>query len=435
MPIRKPPSEEEANLVQRAREVLPGGTLGNLSLPSDQAVLICRGKGSHIQDMSGNDYIDYLLGSGPMVLGHAHPSVIKAVQEAVANGTTFFATNSACVHLAEELVRAIPCADQVRFVSTGTEATMYAMRLARAHRRRDIILKFEGGFHGMNDYALMSVTPKTPPPFPQAQPNSAGIPRAVQDSMLVAPFNDIEATETIIKRHHDELAGVIIEPFQRVIPPVPGFLEGLREITKRFSLPLIFDEIVTGFRFAYGGAQEYYGVIPDMATYGKIIAGGFPLAAVAGSAELMRYFDPQLEGTDDFLPQIGTLSGNPIAAAAGLATLRELKKPGSYARLFDAGRRVRLGLEMALQAAELPAQVVGIDPLFDVLFTEEPLLNYRAILTADPSRLRQFTNLLIDNGVFKGSTKFYVSLAHTDEDIQKTLEVFHEAAQTMAHQN
>ena len=276
----------------------------------------------------------------------------------------------------------------------------------------------------MNDYALMSVFPTEPPEYPHPSADSAGIPQSIKGEMLIAPFNDIETTTAIIERHHDDLAGVIVEPFQRVIPPAAGFLEGLREVTKLYEIPLIFDEIVTGFRFAYGGAQEYYGVTPDLCTLGKTVAGGFPLTAVAGSSELMDQFDRSSADGDSFMPQIGTLSGNPIAAAAGLATLEVLRREGAYERLFATGQKLRLALERILNEAEIPARIVGIDPLFDVLFTDSDVTDYRSTLLADKQKLGRFTSLLLEHGVFRGETKFYVSTAHTQDDVDRTIEAF-----------
>jgi glutamate-1-semialdehyde 2,1-aminomutase len=244
----------------------------------------------------------------------------------------------------------------------------------------------------------------------------------VRDEVLVAPFNDLESTRSIITRFQEELAAVIVEPFQRVIPPAPGFLQGVREVTQGYGIPLIFDEVVTGFRFAYGGAQEYYGVIPDIACLGKVLGGGFPLAAVAGREEIMRHFDPELEGQSEFVPQIGTLSGNPIAAVAGLATLEQLRQPGTYRRLFETGARVRRGLEQLLREAEIPAQVVGEDPVFDVYFTPEPIVDYRSTLKADVPLYRRFSAALMDLGILKGPSKFYLSLAHGDAEVERTLE-------------
>ncbi|MBI4337174.1 MAG: aspartate aminotransferase family protein [Chloroflexi bacterium] len=424
-------SHEEATLIERAQRVLPGGSLGNVYYPGDQAMIIQRGQGAHVWDVSGNRYVDYLLGSGPMVLGHAHPAVLKAVSSYLERGSTYFSTNEPVIYLAEEIVRAVPCAEKVRFMSSGSEATFFAMRLARAHRRRPRILKFEGGYHGSSDYAVMSVTPKDLSPFPQAAPNSAGVPAALADTMLIAPFNDLSTAANIIEKHQDELAGVIVEPFQRLIPPAPGFLQGLRQVTQAHGIPLIFDEVVTGFRFAYGGAQQYYGVVPDLAALGKIVGGGYPLSAVAGREEIMRHFDPVMEASNDFVPLVGTLSGNPVAAVAGLATLEQLRKPGTYQRLFATGNKLRTGLAKVLHEAELPAQVVGEDPLFDVYFTDQPVVDYRSTLRANSQMMKRFNNLLLERGILKGASKFYVSLAHSDDDVDFTLRAFREAAEAL----
>jgi len=386
-------SEIERGLIEKARRVLPGGTFGNV--PYD--VVIRKGRGGRVWDESGKEYIDFLLGSGPMLVGHAHPEVTTAAQERIAQGTTFFANNRWGIELAEAIVEAVPCAEQVRFVSTGSEADLYAMRAARAFRKRDKILKFEGGYHGMSDYSLMSLAPKRPGNFPQPIPDSAGIPHSVRDEILVAPFNDLEAAAVMVREHRDELAGVILEPFQRIIPPMPGFLEGLRKITTEHGIPLIFDEVVTGFRFAYGGAQEYYGVVPDLCTLGKVIGGGFPLAAIAGRAEIMAHFDRDRVGDDGFLMQVGTLSGNPVAAAAGLATLGILRRPGAYDRLFNTGRELMNTFAELLKRSGLPA-------------------------------------LLRERGILKGESKYYVSLAHTPEDIRHTGDAWASAIKVLVGQ-
>src|SRR5580692_3181969 len=326
--------DEELELIELARRVLPAGSFGNLAAD----IVIREGRGGRVWDVSGHEYVDFLLGSGPMFIGHCHPDVMAAVQTQLPRGTTFFANNEHGIRLAAEIIAAVACAEKVRFVSSGTEADAYAMRVARAFRGRDKIIKFEGGYHGMSDYSLMSLAPKRPGNFPQPIPDSAGIPRSLRDEILIAPFNDLEVVAGLVREHRDELAGVIVEPFQRIIPPAPGFLEGLRRITTENGVVLIFDEVVTGFRLAYGGAQEYYGVVPDLCTLGKVIGGGFPLAAIAGRAEIMAHFDKNKVGDENFLVQIGTLSGNPVAAAAGLATLEILKRPGAYARIFATGR-------------------------------------------------------------------------------------------------
>jgi glutamate-1-semialdehyde 2,1-aminomutase len=420
--------EVEMRLVDAAKRVLPAGGFGNLSAD----IVVREGRGGRVWDESGNEYIDFLLGSGPMLIGHAHPEVTAAAQAQVAQGTTFFANNRKGIELAEAIVEAVPCAEQVRFVSTGTEADLYAMRAVRAYRKRDKILKFEGGYHGMSDYALISLAPKRPGNFPQGAPDSAGIPKSVQGEMLIAPFNDAATVESIIREHKDELAGVIVEPFQRLLAPKPGFLEALRRVTAEHGIPLIFDEVVTGFRFAYGGAQEYYGVTPDLCTIGKVIGGGFPIAAIAGKAEIMAHFDKAKVGEEGFLMQVGTLSGNPVASAAGLATLEVLRRPGAYERIFATGRELMGALSESLKRAGLKAQVIGDAPLFDVVFAEGEVTNYRDWLRGDAEMMKQFNTLLRRRGILKGDSKFYVSLAHTPEDIRETREAFASAVDELA---
>ena len=409
--------DEERELTAKAAQYLAGGGQNGKA-----DVIIHRGKAGRVWDLSGNEYIDFQLGSGPMLIGHVHPEVTAAVREQIDRGSTFMANNEPAIRLAEEIVKAVPCADKVRFSSSGAEATFFAMRAARAYRKRDKILKFEGGFHGMNDYALMSMGPTELRDFPHPTPDSSGIPRSVQGEVLIAPFNDIETTSAIIERYHDELGGVIVEPFQRVIPPKPGFLQGLREITKQYDIPLIFDEVVTGFRFAYGGAQEYYGVTPDLCSLGKAVAGGYPLTAIAGREEFMTHFDSDLVEPDEFLPQVGTLSGNPIASVAGLKTLEILRREGTYERLFATGNQVKDALQRYLQEAEIPAQVTGDGPLFDAYFTENEIVDYRSTLGVDKQMQTRFNELLREKGVWKGGIKFYVSTAHTQEDVDQTIE-------------
>ncbi len=413
-------SADQIELADRARKVLPAGTFGNTALD----IVIARGKGGHVWDVSGNEYIDYLLGSGPMLVGHCHPKVEAAVLEQVPLGTTFFVNNAHGIRLAEEIVAAVPCAEQVRFVSSGSEADLYAMRVARAYKRRDKILKFEGGYHGMSDYGLMSLAPKRLANFPAAVPDSAGIPKAVREEVLVAPFNDLAAVESLVSQHGKEIAAIIVEPFQRLIPPKAGFLEGLRKITEQNGIVLIFDEVVTGFRFAYGGAQAYYGVTPDLATFGKVIGGGFPLAAIAGKTEIMRHFDKAAVGEEDFTVQIGTLSGNPVASAAGLATMEILKGPGAYEKIFATGRALMDGISERIKAAKLPAQVIGEPPLFDVVFAEGDIRDYRATLRSDAKMQGAINRSLLSSGILKGESKYYLSLAHTEADVAKTLDAW-----------
>jgi glutamate-1-semialdehyde 2,1-aminomutase len=415
-------NEQELALVALARRVLPGGSFGNLS--SD--IVIAEGRGGRVWDVSGNEYVDFLLGSGPMFIGHAHPDVVAAVQAQIPRGVTFFANSEPGIRLAAAIVDAVPCADKVRFTSTGTEADVYAMRVARAFRGRDKVMKFEGGFHGMSEYSLQSMAPKRPGNFPQPVSDGPGIPRSVSGDMLIAPFNNPDLAASLIREHRDELAAVIVEPFQRLLKPRPGFLEALREVTAEYGIPLIFDEIVTGFRFAYGGAQEYYGVIPDICTLGKIVAGGFPLAVVCGRADIMRHFDRGEVG-DNVLPQIGTLSGNPVASVAGLMTLEVLRAAGTYERVFATGRRLMDGLAGMIHERGLPAQVIGEPVLFDIIFAEGEVFDYRSGLLQDADALRRFNLSLRGHGVLKGDTKFYVSTAHDANDVKHTLEAFEAA--------
>jgi glutamate-1-semialdehyde 2,1-aminomutase len=413
----------ETDVFETAKRVLPGGTFGNF--PGE--VIIREGRGGRVWDEQGKEYVDFLLGSGPMLVGHAHPEVTEAAQAQIAKGTTFFANNRLGIELAAAIIEAVPCAEQVRFVSSGTEADLYAMRAARAFTRRDKILKFEGGYHGMSDYSLMSLAPKRSGNFPLPVPDSAGIPKSVRDDMIIAPFNDADAVAALVKEHKSDLAGVIIEPFQRIIPPAPGFLEAVRKITAENGVPLIFDEVVTGFRLAYGGAQEYYGVVPDLCTLGKVIGGGFPLAAIAGKAEIMAHFDKNKVGDENYLVQIGTLSGNPVAAAAGLATMAILKRPGAYEQIHGTGRELMGVLGGLLRDAGFPAQISGEPPLFDVVFSDEPVRDYRGTLRGDAELLRRFNALLRERGILKGESKYYISLAHTPDDIAFTIDAWKSA--------
>jgi glutamate-1-semialdehyde 2,1-aminomutase len=431
MPQRQGRSTEERQLLEKAKRYLPGGTLGNTRFADDLAFVVKAGQGSKVYDMSGKAYIDYLLGSGPMLLGHAHPAVVAAVRDYLERGSTYFTLNEPAINLAEVICQAVPCAEKIRFCCTGSEATFFALRAARTFTKKDKILKFEGGYHGSHDYALMSSTPSLPKDFPHAVPDSAGIPRVLEEQVLIAPFNDLATTSAIIERHRHELGGVIVEPFQRILTPRPGFLQGLRELTQRCAIPLIFDEVVTGFRLAWGGAQEYYGVVPDLAAFGKIIGGGYPLAAVVGRADVMEAFNPDREASGDFIAQTGTLNGNPIAAVAGLATLQQLQREGIYRQLFNIGHTLRQGLVDLLKQHGIPGQVVGEDPLFDVVFTDEPVYDYRSVLTQNRELLRRFNAELLERGILKGNSKMYLSVAHTPADIEQTLTAVRETFEVM----
>jgi glutamate-1-semialdehyde 2,1-aminomutase len=424
-------TSREQQLLEKAAQYLPGGG-GNTHFPSELQFLAREGRGSHLWDVSGNQYIDWLMGSGPMILGHAHPAVVEAVTEAVSQGSTFFTINEKAVLLAEELANAVPCAEKVRFTTSGTDACFQAMRICRAFTGKEKVLKFEGGFHGTSDYAVMSVTPSAGLEFPQAVANSGGIPKTLQDLMLISQYNDLDTTTAIIDAHHSELAAVIIEPLQRVIGPQPGFLQGLRDLTTKYQIPLIFDEVVTGFRLSYGGAQGHYGVTPDLCAVGKIMGGGYPLAAVMGRSDIMSVYDQNLTASEDFVGQTGTLNGNPIACAAGLATLAELRKEGAYERLRATGSRVRQALLDTCTENGVPAQSSGDDAIFDVFFTDQPVRNYRDGLAADAQTMSKFNAGLLEQGVLKSwPQKFYPSLVHTEEDIARTIEVFQKVVPTL----
>ena len=418
----------EQKVLEKAAKYLPGGSNGNTIT---QNIVIRNGKGSRVWDISGNEFIDYSLGSGPMLIGHAHPEIISAVSEQISKGSTFFGLNEHAVELAEKIVQTVPCAEKVRFASTGSEATFHALRVARAYTKRQKILKFEGGYHGMSDYALMSMSPSQLLDYPQAIPDSPGIPDSIQSEVLIAPFNNLETANNLIKIHHNELAAVITEPFQRVITPSPGFLEGLRRVTSEYGIPLIFDEVVTGFRFALGGAQEYYGVTPDLAALGKAMAGGFPLSAVVGKTEIMDYFDSESGSVTNGVLQEGTLNGNPVAAVAGLTAINILSRENVYENLFTTGNTIKDSLQDMLDQAKIPANVIGEAPVFDVYFTSNDIFDYRSSQKADKDKQAKFTSLLLERGIYKNHNKFYISISHNQKDVEYTLNAFKSAIEHM----
>lgn len=413
---------------RRARAVLPGGGFGNF----DPSLFIREGKGSRVWDEDGKEYVDLLIGSGPMLLGHGHPEVLEAVAEQMPKGMTFFANNARAIELAEEICAAVPCADQIRYVTSGGEADMYAIRLARAYTKRDKIVKFEGGYHGMSAEAQMSLAPTRMVNFPQAVPDSAGIPVSVQAEMLIAPFNDPDYIRSLLAEHGDQVAGIIVEPLQRIIPPEPDFLQLLRDEADKYGIVLIFDEVVTGFRFAYGGAQELYGVTPDLATLGKIIGGGFPLAAIAGRADIMAHFDKSAVDADKWLMQLGTLSGNPVAAVAGLKTIEVLRRDGQYDLLRTNGQRLMDMASNALSAQGIAHCIVGDPTLFEIVFTRGLVRDYRDVIRADTTAATRFNTVLTQNGMFKSPGKTYPSLALTEADFELCQAAYTAAAQAVA---
>lgn len=413
--------------IARANEVLPAGGFGNF----DPGIVIARGEGSRVWDEDGNEYVDYLIGSGPMLLGHGHPEVMEAVLEQLPKGMTFFANNARGIELAEAIVDAVPCCEQVRFVAAGGEADMYAIRLARAYTGRSKILKFEGGYHGMSAEAQMSLAPSRHVNFPQAVPDSAGIPDSVAEQMLIAPFNDLDAVANLLAEH-DDVAAIMVEPLQRIVPPAPGYLQGLRDLCDKHNVLLIFDEIVTGFRLAYGGAQEKYGVTPDICTLGKIIGGGFPLAALGASAEIMQHFDKAKVGEEGWLMQLGTLSGNPVASAAGLKTMEVLRRDGMYDRLREIGAELQQMQMDALTGAGIPHQICGDETLFDIYFTDTDCRDYRSAKHDDPRRNAIYNDSLRAHGIFKAPGKLYPSLAVTQADLDQTRMAVEKAVQAIS---
>ena len=411
----------------RAAEVLPAAGFGNF----DPGVILARGQGSRVWDEDGNEFIDLLIGSGPMILGHGNEEVADAVAEQMGRGLTFFANNSAGIALAEQIVEDMACAEQVRYVSTGGEADMYAMRLARAFTGRDKILKFEGGYHGMSAEALMSLAPQQLVNFPNAVPDSAGIPHSVEENMVIAPYNDLEAVRQLLDQFEGEVAGIIVEPLQRILAPAKGFLAGLREEATRRGIVLIFDEVVTGYRFTYHGAQSYYGVTPDLCTLGKIIGGGFPLAAIAGRADIMAHFDKGRVGAEGFTMQIGTLSGNPVAAVAGLKTMDILRRPGMYEAMAAKGQAIMDAYAEHLSTAGIAHQIVGEPWLFDCVFSERAVTDYRGVLGGDADLARAFNQSMRQSRLLKADAKLYTHAALTDADMDQILGAVKKAAQSL----
>jgi glutamate-1-semialdehyde 2,1-aminomutase len=423
------------DLLAVAAQVLPGACLGQNPLPPELSFVVERAAGARIVDVRGRTYLDYVMGSGPLLLGHAHPALVRAVQEQVARGSTYFWLSEPSIRLAEAVVGAVPCAEQVRFVSTGTEGTMFACRMARAFTRREKILKFEGGWHGFHDYAMVgNWRLPSEAPYPSPPPDLGGIPAGALASVLVAPFNDLATTREIVTRHADDLAAIIVEPLQRAVRPRPGFLAGLRDLAHRAGALLVFDEVVTGFRLAYGGAQEHYGVLPDLAVYGKALTCGFSLAAIAGRADVMATADPARKGSLDYAGLSGTLSGNALACAAGVATLGELRRPGVYPRLHALGERLRLGLEKRAAVVGIPLRALGDGPLAQVFFVgpEADLTSERGLRAADARQATRFGLECLRRGLFViPGSKLYLSLAHTDADVDWTLDIMEDALRAM----
>jgi glutamate-1-semialdehyde 2,1-aminomutase len=429
MPPAMTPTERQTELLEDASQYLAGGGLGLFQLPPDLNLVVERGAGSRVWDVAGREYIDYHLSSGPLLLGHAHPAVVAAVQARVGKGTTYYFLNEPQVRLAKRLVEEIPCAEVAHYTGSGTEATFYALRIARAWTGRNKILKFEGAWHGMHDYSLWGTVPSVASDYPHAKPDSVGVPPQTGDMVLVTPFNETALAVEMIERHAHDLAAVIVEPLQRVLLPEPGFLQAVREATRRHRIVLVFDEIVTGFRIAWGGAQERYGVVPDLACYGKAVSGGFPMAAIAGNGDVMSVLDSRRRPRPEVVWATHTLNGNPIGAAAGLAALDVLAQDGVYDHLHRIGSRLRAGIVAAGERHGFAVQAPGEDAVFGVRFTDRrPLRTWMDLATADKKLGLAWALELIKRGLLVNpNEKFYISIAHTDADVDRSLAIADEA--------
>ncbi|MFK7733409.1 MAG: aspartate aminotransferase family protein [Pseudomonadales bacterium] len=419
---RKVQSEREKTLLAKSDATLACG-IRSASINPDYSMVMTGGKGAKVFDASGNEYIDYLLGSGPMFLGHAHPAMVDAVHARVAEGNSFLLTNDAAIDLAADIVDIVPCAEKVSFHNSGSEATQYALRLARAYRGRDKMLKFEGAYHGMHDHALMSAqwTMKVAD-FPKAVCNSAGITSQTENEVLIAPFNDLEKTAEILRAHQDELGCVMVEPLCRTFVPAPGFLQGLRDITSELDIPLVFDEVVTGFRLALGGAQEFYGVVPDLCAGAKAISGGLPFGFVGGRSDIMDLAGRAGIEQRKHVRLTGTYSGNVLSTSVASALIKELKAPGVYEEVNTKGLRLKNALSDLLRDADIPAQVLGEATAFQPWFVDgEEVHDHRSSLGLNWKRHFKLQDLLLDRGVLKGQEKFFVSTAHSDADIDFTI--------------
>mgnify|MGYP000131161227 CR=1 FL=1 len=415
-------------LYTKASSLLPGGV--NSPVRAFQAVggtplFIARGEGAYLVDVDGNKFIDYLCSWGPLILGHAHQEVVEIASQVLRLGSSFGAPSPWEVDLAQLIVDALPSVEMVRMVNSGTEAVMSAVRLARAYTARDLVVKFAGGYHGHSDglivqggsgIATLGITTRP------------GIPQAIAETTLTLPYNDLEAVEQVFRDYGERIAAVIVEPIagnMGVVPPRPGFLEGLRKLTREAGALLIFDEVITGFRVSYGGAQALYGVLPDLTCLGKIIGGGFPVGAFGGPREIMRLVAPLGP-----VYQAGTLSGNPVAMACGVTTLRILRDRNPYDRLEELGARLAEGLQEAAEEAGVPVTVNRVGSMLTLFFTEGPVENFDDANRSDKQRFSRFFWAMLERGVYIPPSQFeawFVSLAHTEEEIDRTVEAAREA--------
>ena len=418
---------------QRSMQVFPAGSNGEFDLPPELSTVISRGEGCEIVDATGAEFLDFSMGWGSVLVGHARHEVTEAVVRQAALGANFAYVNENSLAVAEEICRVSPACDRLRFCASGTEANMYCLRLARAATGRRMILKFEGAYHGANEVGVTSLFPHRLLDFPRPDPSSAGIPPATVDDILVAPYNDSALAESIVAEHAADLAAVIVEPLQRCTPPKEGFLETLRAACTKHDVLLIFDEVVTGFRLAYGGAQEYYGVIPDLVAYGKALGGGYPIGAFGGRADVMDQVREDRLGDSDYVWVASTLGGNPVSTAAARAALGVFREPDCYRRLRDLGSYLRNGMRRALEEHREQAQVIGDGPLAQVVFSPEPVSDYRSTRRGDGAKGRALMLALFRRKVFLNpmGTKLYLSVAHSQSVCDRFLERFAAALQAV----
>jgi glutamate-1-semialdehyde 2,1-aminomutase len=411
-----------SELFERAQKILVGGV--NSPVRAFRAVggtplVIDRAQGSRLWDADGREFLDYVCSWGALILGHADPDVVSAIAHQAGRGTSYGMTSPLEIELGECIARAIPSIERIRFVSSGTEATMSAVRAARGFTKRDLLLKFEGGYHGHADSFLVEAGSGL---ATLGISSSPGVPAALAQLTLNAPYNDVSAVERVFAQHAGKIAAVIVEPVAAnmgVAPPATGFLESLRNITQRDGALLIFDEVITGFRLAYGGAQKVFGIQPDITVLGKIIGGGLPVAAYGGRREIMEMIAPIGP-----VYQAGTLSGNPLAMRAGLATLPKLEAPGFYAALNKRAERLAQGLRAALRESGVAGQVNTAGSLLTLFFTGEPVRDYAAAKKSDTARFAAFFREMLGRGILLPPSQFealFVSAAHTEDDIERTL--------------
>ena len=417
--IKTTKSEE---IFTAAQKLMPGGVSSPVRAfksVGGQPIVFDRVKGAYIWDVDGNQYIDYVGTWGPAICGHAHPDVINALHEALEKGTSFGAPSALENVLAEMVIDAVPSIEMVRFVNSGTEACMAVLRLMRAFTKRDKIIKFEGCYHGHADMFLVKAGSGV---ATLGLPDSPGVPKSATINTLTAPYNDLEAVKALFKENPDEIAGVILEPVvgnAGFIAPDAGFLEGLREITQEHGALLVFDEVMTGFRIAYGGAQEKFGITPDLTTLGKIIGGGLPVGAYGGRQDIMSMVAPAGP-----VYQAGTLSGNPLAMTAGIKTLELLQKPGNYESLDRITKKLADGMLQIAKETGHAACGGQISGMFGFFFAEGPVHNYEDAKKSDLAKFSRFHRGMLERGIYLAPSQFeagFTSLAHTEEDIDRTL--------------